>query len=821
MDAMVLKTQQWLNSTYGNDSRYERIPESGETGWNTIYALTRALQIELGIQSTADNFGPTTIRLFNERFPNGIAQQQDTDTTQSNIYAIIQGSLWCKGYSTGTNVITKNFYSGTGSAIKELKSDAGYLTQTSVVTLNIMKALLSMDAFVLIDGGTELIRSVQKYLNRHYEPYIGVIPCDGVYGRNTNTALIYALQAEEGLSTDVANGYFGPTTRSKCPVLPDTENLISQVRETSFINLLQSTLICNGFRSMATNGIYDSATMQQIKNFQQQYALPVTGVTNLDTWMSLMVSCGNINRVARACDCVTNITSSRAQTLKSNGYICVGRYLTGTYGGGISKAITRAEAQIIFNAGLKFFPIYQDGGDDVSYFTERQGNIDAYKAYSVARQLGIPDKAIIYFAVDFDAMDYQITQKVIPYFHGVYTSMTRWDKYQVGVYGARNTCSRVCEQGYACSSFVADMSTGFSGNLGFTLPDNWAFDQFTTITIGSGNGQIEIDKNAYSGRNVGISYLNAEKTVDIAALKQMDINALSNTYYYRANYNAFQTDLAEEKLPDNIADYNILTCLQALYVYYRDREDYEKTDFLFDEMIRLRKLHPQYRSIYASVIDANGNFNFGYEYYAKDRKTTKITFEQAAYFTKETIIQMHQADDWLAFMANLIPGIGSYLSTLLSLMNTIEQNGEIGVVDLLKDEIYNKPIENLIEELVQLWKDPPYVKTALDTFYRFVNTLYGTKSEGRETYIKDGVTIQDGDSFICVRLHYDMGVEYHQFRFYFRNALPYATGLPSQIVRWDDDIRGQGVVTENVDKFTKEGYVPSEVHYPRGSYWPL
>lgn len=59
-DQMVLQTQQWLNKTYGNDPRFKKINPDGRTGWPTIYALTRALQIELGIQSTADNFGPST-----------------------------------------------------------------------------------------------------------------------------------------------------------------------------------------------------------------------------------------------------------------------------------------------------------------------------------------------------------------------------------------------------------------------------------------------------------------------------------------------------------------------------------------------------------------------------------------------------------------------------------------------------------------------------------------------------------------------------------------------------------------------------------------
>ena len=48
------------------------------------------------------------------------------------------------------------------------------------------------------------------------------------------------------------------------------------------------------------------------------------------------------------------------------------------------------------------------------------------------------------------------------------------------------------------------MSTGFSGNLGFPIPDNWAFDQFATVTIESENGKIKVDKDAMFGRNLGL-----------------------------------------------------------------------------------------------------------------------------------------------------------------------------------------------------------------------------------------------------------------------------------------------------------------------------
>ena len=51
MDLMILETQKWLNTTYATDSRYKPVDETGKTGWQTIYALTRALQIELDIKS--------------------------------------------------------------------------------------------------------------------------------------------------------------------------------------------------------------------------------------------------------------------------------------------------------------------------------------------------------------------------------------------------------------------------------------------------------------------------------------------------------------------------------------------------------------------------------------------------------------------------------------------------------------------------------------------------------------------------------------------------------------------------------------------------
>ena len=512
-DPYVFFTQQWLNDTYGNDSRFNTVTENGKTGWATIYALTRALQIELGIQSTADNFGPSTVSKFNEQYPNGVQQQDPDDNTKRNIYGIIQGALLCKGYAIiGTNSPTCNFYGRTGDAIKNLKEDAGLTDTSSTVTLNIMKALLSMDYFYSYDTSTKTknIQKIQRYLNANYEAYIGLTPCDGIYGRGTNKALIYAIQAEEGMSTSVANGNFGPSTKSCCPTIPYNNvetnyngSTYSDTKIGRFAKLVNMGLYVNG---VGDGDFGTTVSTASVKQFQSKYALPITGIVNLTTWLSIFISSGDTSRSAKACDCATILTAAKAQTLYNNGYRYVGRYLSGTIFGGASKALSKSELQIAFNAGLNIFPIYQSSANTVSYFTETQAVTDANSAYEYATNLGIPRDTVIYFAVDCDPQDTQITSNIIPYFKKVSETMknSKNSKYKIGIYGTRNVCSRVSEMGYAVRSFVSDMSTGFSGNLGFTIPSNWAFDQFATITVGSGDGQIEIDKDGFSGLDTGI-----------------------------------------------------------------------------------------------------------------------------------------------------------------------------------------------------------------------------------------------------------------------------------------------------------------------------
>lgn len=523
MDEMVFAVQQWLNATYGSNPKYlglfpDGIEESGKTGQEVEEALIAALQIELNIDTPTGSFGPATMSAFT---PMSIRADNDLNTPTNKEY-ILQGGFWCKGYNPGG--FTGIFSTGTQAAVKKLQSDAGLSVCDGVVDAMLMKAILNTDPFILDANGDSKIRQIQQNLNNQYNAYTGILPTNGIYVRQTNTALIFALQCEEGLSTSVATGTFGPTTISKCPTLSLGDS------RTNYVKLLQYSLYVNDFDPGAFDGQYDSDVESAVSNFQSFMVLPVTGVANMATIKGLMTSNGDPNRDALACDTATILTSSTAQAIKNAGFDYVGRYLTGTVGGTRSKAMTNNELQAIFGVGLKVFPIYEDGGYKVSYFSGTQGYVDARTAISTALELGFPIGTTIYFAVDFDALDADISNKVIPYFKSIkYIFDLYSDGYQIGVYGARNICQRVSYAGYADKSFVADMSTGWSGNLGFIMPNNWSFDQFNTITVGNTTlGYIEVDMNGYSGRDSGTYLLNTPTEIGSDTYHQVnEVTALA------------------------------------------------------------------------------------------------------------------------------------------------------------------------------------------------------------------------------------------------------------------------------------------------------
>lgn len=520
MDAMVLMSQQWMNKTYGNDNRYTKVVEDGLTGWGTINGLIIAMQIELGMTETAAIIGPNTRNKFNVKYPNGIKEQSDNDERTDNMHGIIQCALWCKGYYAELGSITGQYKGQTAASVKELKSDIGFTSGvTSTVTIEIMEQLLSMKQFVLLSnqGGRSVIRSIQQKINREYKNYTGIIPCDGLYGREMNTAIIQVLQAVEGFGPEVSNGNFGNGTKGALKIITSSNS----AQNPNWVWIASVALVCNKYLSSTTT-IWTSSLEDAIAKFQSDYALPITRQVDINTWMSLFISKGNPDRIAKACDTRFEITDSLAKKLKSDGYEIVGRYLTG----GDFKEIREGELERILSYGLKYFPIFQEVGTNESNYTYQKGKESAERAISAAIRHGIPS-TVIYFAVDFDAMDYQVTNSILPYFKGVSEHMGT--AYKVGIYAPRNVCTRVCNAGYAVSSFVSDMSTGYSGNLGFTIPENWNYDQFHEIK--GYLGTTDLDKVAYSGRIPACSEVTKFNIRDYTPPATPDTSSIKDTIF--------------------------------------------------------------------------------------------------------------------------------------------------------------------------------------------------------------------------------------------------------------------------------------------------
>ncbi|MBT3151503.1 DUF1906 domain-containing protein [Streptomyces sp. CHD11] len=492
-DELVRRAQKFIN-TY-NVAGIPTVAEDGVTGWGTMYALTRCLQHELGLTALSDNFGPGTLAALEAGYP-----RLDAGTVPSaNFCRIIQSALYCKGYDGGE--IDGTYNERVSASVSRLKSDMGVASSYpgDAVTPKVFKGLLNMDAYVRVDGGSTGIRDVQRLLNRRYVTRrdFFVIPCDGRHSRDVAKSMLLAIQYELGMADGVATGVFGPGTQAGLK-----QRTVSTGSTGVWVELFTAGMVLN-HRGVPLTASFTGAVQSAVSAFQQFTRLPVTGRGDYPTWASLLVSTGDPNRAGTASDCVTTITPARARTLYDSGYRYVGRYLSNVPGFPLDKEIKPGELATIAAHGLRCFPIYQTYGAEAAYFRNSQGAVDAYAAIDRAAHYGFEPGTRIFFAVDFDALDHEITSSILPHFRSIHRVLAADGRYEAGIYGPRNVCSRVGGEGLTTASFVSDMSTGFSGNLGYALPGDWAYDQIATITIGSGEGAIEIDKNIASGRDRG------------------------------------------------------------------------------------------------------------------------------------------------------------------------------------------------------------------------------------------------------------------------------------------------------------------------------
>ncbi len=316
---------------------------------------------------------------------------------------------------------------------------------------------------------------------------------------------------------------------------------------------MKYALYLNGIDVASFSGTFGADTTEDVRSFQTFASLPVAkyGVVDPMTWASLLTSKGDTSRGTQACDTSKVLTANRLAILKSKNYRIFGRYLTGKY----AMSVDEIERILGANANVEneenkncLFPIFQRTGgvhasNTIEYFTETQGLEEGKEAVEAALKLGFKEKTIIFFASDVDAYDYQVKSILLPYYKKVKEAFdaNKRRNYIMGIYGPRNTCIQVCDAGYASACFVSDMSTAYSGNLGYPLPKLWAFDQYAGDAFGNkGDADyVDIDKDAVSGSYLGeteISPYNPLSPYDNAKLEEAIRIAVAITVKFETGY---------------------------------------------------------------------------------------------------------------------------------------------------------------------------------------------------------------------------------------------------------------------------------------------
>ncbi len=499
----IYDAQVWLNENYTGKGMYDHVAENGIVSKHLMYSFGYALGIELGTDHIYGDFDNETMsKLPTLRYGN------------ENIYVkILQHALYCKGYNPAKT--TGYFDKNTKKAVENFQSDVGFKVD-GIVTPTTFKALLNENSFVLNKNGDKRIRKIQQTLNKKYNKYFyqGSIPCDGVYWKKTNEAFVLALQAEMGVLPKDSTIFYRKSIIENDLILKKGDT------RKGIVYILQYALYVNGYDPGDFDGIYDTQVENAIKEFQRFMHYPeVTGIADVSVIQGLFYDGGDESRLAKVCEYDKNITPSFAMKLKNKGYNIVARNIM-TNDSSYYKNLTSEEIDVILESGLKFVPIFKTS----KYLTQSQGENDANRAFYVADALGIPSGTTIYFAVIGDRYpnDHEEKTCVLDYFKSLNSKMqSLGNKYKIGIYAHRNTCTQVSDEGYAVNSFVNNHQEEDFDYSVCRMPDNWAFDNFSGDHIGSGEKNIYVDKINLSGRDKGVGKVEKNSATDYSKIEKV------------------------------------------------------------------------------------------------------------------------------------------------------------------------------------------------------------------------------------------------------------------------------------------------------------
>lgn len=146
-------------------------------------------------------------------------------------------------------------------------------------------------------------------------------------------------------------------------------------------------------------------------------------------------------------DCATKLNAITANAVKQAGYAFVGRYLVPNSGNLSWKALTKEEAKIINDAGLRLLTVWETTADRVKGGAIA-GAADGTNALKCARDINMPTTGIIYFAVDYDAQPNEMAT-IEAYLRAARDNTC---DYEIGVYGSYRVIEEMAARN-ACKAF--------------------------------------------------------------------------------------------------------------------------------------------------------------------------------------------------------------------------------------------------------------------------------------------------------------------------------------------------------------------------------
>lgn len=178
--------------------------------------------------------------------------------------------------------------------------------------------------------------------------------------------------------------------------------------------------------------------------------------------------------MVRGIDCASRLTAQTAAAIRAEGYAFAGRYLVPDGW----KMLTKAEAEAITGAGLRLLTVWETTADRAKGGAAA-GAADGAMALKCAREIGMPESGIIYFAVDYEpqAGDMDAIEAYLR------AARANTGPYEIGVYGPYSVIETMAER-RACKAFWQCVAWSYGRKSGYLdVYQGWFYQQAAGLTV--------------------------------------------------------------------------------------------------------------------------------------------------------------------------------------------------------------------------------------------------------------------------------------------------------------------------------------------------